>query len=318
MKVHRCLFVVATLILSMPCAVEAQTYPDRHIKIVVPLTAGSPVTVIARVVTSELSSRLGQTVIIDNQPGGGSIIGTKAVARSNPDGYTLLFAAVSHVISPALRSDAGYDPIKDFAPIAVTGASSWVMVVAPSVPAKTLSEFVAYAKENPGKLNFGFGTGTGPHLIGEMFKKETGTDIADINYKGGAGAITDMLGGRIQLNFGTIATLLPLIQSGKVRALAVTSKNRSHDLPDVPTMIESGYPRLTYSLWTGLLAPAGTPVDIINKVNAAINESVKSESISGKLSKLGVQAETGSPEDFRALIAKDQAGWAAMAKSAGY
>src|SRR5438046_2336415 len=239
--------------------VAAQTYPTKPIKMVVPYTPGSPVDVLARVVTQHVSARLGQTIVIDNRPGAGTTIGTKAAADAAPDGYTLLIAATSFIIAPTLYPKLEYDPIKSFAPVAMLAVSPQVLVVAPSVPAKTVPEFVAYAKANPGKLNFGFGLGTLPQILGESFKATTGTDIASIPYRGGAQAITDMLGGRIQMNFGTHATLLPLIREGKIRALAVTTETRAKDLPEVPTMIESGLPQLTVGFSAGILAPAGPP-----------------------------------------------------------
>ena len=230
---------------------------------------------LARVVTQQVSARLGQSIVIDNRPGAGTTIGTKLAATADPDGYTLLIGATSFVLSFSLYPNLDYDPVKSFAPVAMLAYSPQVLVIAPSVPATTVREFVTYAKANPGQLNFGFGLGTLPQILGESFKAVTGTDIASIPYKGGAQAITDMLGGRIQMNFGTTATLLPLIQQGKVRALAVTTQARSKDLPDVPTMVESGLPELALSFSAGLLAPAGTPADIIHKLNFETNEAMK-------------------------------------------
>ena len=214
-------------------AAVAQTYPSKPIKAIVPYTPGSPVDVLARVVTQQVSARLGQSIVIDNRPGAGTTIGTKLAASADPDGYTLLIGATSFILSFSLYQNLEYDPVKSFAPVAMLAYSPQVLVIAPSVPAATVQEFIAYAKANPGRLNFGFGLGTLPQILGESFKAVTGTDIASIPYKGGAQAITDMLGGRIQMNFGTTATLLPLIRQGKVRALAVTTQTRSKDLPDV-------------------------------------------------------------------------------------
>ena len=206
----------------------------------VPYTPGSPVDVLARLATQHAGARLGQTIVIDNRPGAGTTLGTKAAASADPDGYTILIAATSFVISSVLYPNPGYDLAKSFAPVAMLARSPQVMVIAPEVPAKTVAEFVAHAKANPNKLNFGFGLGTLPQILGETFKAVTKTDIVSIPYKGGAQAITDMLGGRIHMNFGTPPTLLPLIQQGKIRALAVTTDARYRDMPDVPTMIEGG------------------------------------------------------------------------------
>ena len=237
----------------------AQNYPTKPIKMVVPYTPGSPVDVLARLVTQHLSARLGQPIVIDNRPGAGTTIGTKAAADAAPDGYTLLIGATSFVIAASLYPTIDYDPVKSFAPVAMLAIAPQTLVIEPAIPARTVPEFVAYAKMHPGALNFGFGLGTLPQILGESFKVVTGTDIVSIPYKGGAQAITDMLGGRIHMNFGTQATLLPLIQAGKVRALAVTTETRAKDLPEVPTMIESGLPQLTLGFSAGILAPAGTP-----------------------------------------------------------
>lgn len=188
-------------------------------------------------------------------------------------------------------------------------------MIAPSVPASTVAEFVAYAKANPGKLNFGFGLGTLPHILGESFKVVTGTEIASIPYKGGAQAVTDMLGGRIDMNFGTTATLLPLIQQGKVRALAVTTQTRAADLPDVPTMIESGYPDYVLSFWTGILAPAGTPPELVAKVNAAINQGLQSPEMRQSLAKFNVEPNIASPQEFSAFLGAEARKWADIVKA---
>src|SRR5262249_23419252 len=234
-------------------------YPTKPIKLILPYTPGSPNDAIARLVGPRLSSRLGQPVVIENRPGGGTVIGTKAVMAAEPDGYTLLFTNTpTHVIAPLISiisKSNTFDPISDFVPIATIGSTFLVMVVAPSVPANSVREFVAYVKANPGKLNFGFGQGTFPHLVGEMFKGETATDITSIPYKGGGQAVTDILGGQIHLNFGTVSTLAPLVRAGKLKALAITGTARSADLPDVPTMIESGFPAVTTVTYYGLAGP---------------------------------------------------------------
>jgi tripartite-type tricarboxylate transporter receptor subunit TctC len=228
---------------AMSRIARAQSYPNKLIKLILPYTAGSPNDVLARLVTPALSSQLGQTVVIENRPGGGTSIGARAVMTAEPDGYTLLWSnSPSHFIAPAVSTTFSYDPLKDFTPIVSIGSNANVLVVVPSVPANTLSEFIAYAKANPGKLNFGYGQGTTPHLVGALFKLETGIELAFVPYKGGAPAVTDMLGGHIQMNIGTSSTLRPLIREGRLRALAVTGTARMAELPEVPTMIESGYP----------------------------------------------------------------------------
>jgi tripartite-type tricarboxylate transporter receptor subunit TctC len=298
-------------------AAAAQTYPSKPIKLIVPYTPGSPVDVLARVVTQQVSARLGQSIVIDNRPGAGTTIGTKLAANADPDGYTLLIGATSFILSFSLYPNLDYDPVKSFAPVAMLAHSPQVLVVAPSVPAATVQEFIAYAKANPGKLNFGFGLGTLPQILGESFKAVTGTDIASIPYKGGAQAITDTLGGRIQMNFGTTATLLPLIQQGKVRALAVTTRTRSKDLPDVPTMVESGLPELALIFSAGLLVPAGTPADIIHKLNVETNEAMRTPELTASMAKLGFEPQLWSTQDYAAFLADEMRRWPPIVKAAG-
>jgi tripartite-type tricarboxylate transporter receptor subunit TctC len=269
------------------------------------------------VVANELSARIGQPVVLENKPGAGTTLGTKIAASADPDGYTLMIAASSLVISAAIYPNPGYDPVKSFAPVAMLARSPQTLVIAPSVPAKTVQEFVAYAKANPGKINFGFGLGTLPQILGEYFKVLTKTDIASIPYKGGANAITDMLGGRIQMNFGTPPTLLPLIKQGKIRALAVTTDARYKDLPDVPTMKESGLPELSLTFSAGFIAPAGTPQPIIDKLNHEINEALKSPTLAASMSKIGFEPEPWTPRQYADFIAHEVEIWPGIIKATG-
>ncbi len=298
-------------------ASTAQNYPTLPIKVVIPLAAGSPIDAMARLIAPALSARLGQPIIIENRPGGGGVIGTREVARAAPDGYTLLYVGLNHVFTPSLSKNVDYDAVKSFAPIATVGTVSWVLVVPPSLPVTSMQELITYAKKRPGKLNWGFGVGTGPHLFGEMFMTATGIDVARISYKAGPQAIPDMLGGRIDLNFGVTANLLSLIQDGKVRALAVTSEMRDRHLPDVPTMAESGFPRLTRGAWSGLLAPAATPPSIVDRLNAEINASLATPEMKGSLTKMGFEPYPGSPSDFAALLADEIEAWTVAGNSAG-
>src|SRR6478672_7167207 len=314
---RRVLTVAAFAIACFATGAAAQTYPSKPIKVIVPYTPGSPVDVLARVVTQQVSARLGQSIVIDNRPGAGTTIGTKLAASADPDGYTLLVGATSFILSFSLYQNLDYDPVKSFAPVAMLAYSPQVLVIAPSVPATTVREFVTYAKANPGQLNFGFGLGTLPQILGESFKAVTGADIASIPYKGGAQAITDMLGGRIQMNFGTTATLLPLIQQGKVRALAVTTQARSKDLPDVPTMVESGLPQLSLTFSAGFLAPAGTPPAILEKLNAEINEAMKSPELAAGLNKLGFEPQFWSVQQYGTFLAAEMKKWPPIVKASG-
>jgi tripartite-type tricarboxylate transporter receptor subunit TctC len=298
-------------------AAMAETYPARPIRVILPLAAGSPIDVIGRLIAQAMASRLRQIVVVENRAGGGGAIGTREAMRAVPDGYTLLFVGLNHVFAPATGKAVDYDPIKDFAPIGTVATGSWGLVVAQSVPARSMNELVAYAKSHPGKLNWGFGLGTGPHLYGELLKAETGIDIAEISYKSGAQAVADMLGGRIDMNFGVTGTFLPILREGKLRALAVSGKTRNPDLPDVPTMAELGYPRLTRGFWSGLLAPAGTPDEIVNSLNREIIAIAQSPEMKASLRKLGFEPKIGLPRDFAALLSDEIDVWQRAAKLAG-
>jgi tripartite-type tricarboxylate transporter receptor subunit TctC len=295
----------------------AQTYPSKAIKLVLPLSGGSAIDVVARMMAPALSTRLNQTVIVENRPGGGTTVGTRTVATAAPDGYTLLFASVAHTLGPALFKNLGYDPVQDFTAIATVGSGSWVLVIAPSVPAESLSDLVVHAKSNPGKLNWGFGRNAGAHLLGELFLLATGIKVNRVPYRSSTDAIPDMLGGRLQMNFGTVENLFPLIQEGRLRALVVTSERRSDKLPDVPTMEEVGLPQLTRGFWTGLLAPAGTPADIVSRLNSEINAALATTHMKDGLMKVGVEPKAGSSQDFAALIVDEVETWKTAAKAGG-
>jgi tripartite-type tricarboxylate transporter receptor subunit TctC len=261
--------------LALPAIARAQDkYPNKPIKIIVPFPPGGPTDTIARMTAQDLSIRIGQ-VVVENRPGGGSTMATKDVAAADPDGYTLLFGTSgSLAIAPALYSSLKLDPQKAFAPIATIALLPHVFVVNNEVPAKTIAEFVAYAKANPGKINFGAGLGTPPHLLSVLFKTEAKLDMVFVPYNGSAQSVNDLLGNRTQFTIDGLVTLYPLIQSGKLRALAVARPERWPALPDVPTMVESGYPDFVLDAWSSLLAPAGTPPEIITKLNAAVNEGL--------------------------------------------
>ncbi len=313
--------VAVAMCLGLPAATvgHAQSYPSRPVRLVLPYTPGSPNDVLARLAGPHLSAQLGQPVVIDNRPGGGTTIGAKAVLSADPDGYTLLFTNTpTHVIAPLISRSITFDPMNDFVPIATLGSTFLVMVTAPNLPANTVQEFVRYAKANPGKLNFGFGQGTLPHLVGELFKAETATEIASIPYKGGAQAVTDILGGRIHLNFGTTATLVPLVRAGKLKALAVTGMTRAPDLPEVPTMTESGLPNVTSVTYYGLMGPRGTPAVVVDQLNTEVNATLKSPELTAAMIKLGFELKGGSPRDFAALIAEQSRRWGPIVKAVGF
>jgi tripartite-type tricarboxylate transporter receptor subunit TctC len=294
----------------------AQSYPARVIKLIVPFTAGSPNDVMVRLLTQNLQSRLGQPIVIDNKPGGGTSIGAKAAAAAEPDGYTLLFISSALVIDPAMKR-IDYDPFKDFTPVASVNTTSWLLVVSPSLPVKTVAELIAYTKANPGKTNFAATQGTAAMLVAARFKQISGADVAIIPYKGGTAALPDFLGGRIQMLDPTPSTSLPLIRDGKMRALAITSASRSPELPDVPTASEVGMPGLTLEFWAGILAPAGTPPEIVSKLNTAINETLRAGEMKTSMAKLGMDAKHGSPQDFAKFIAEERPRWTEIVKSTG-
>ena len=297
-------------------AARAQSYPSRVIKLVVPFTPGSPNDVMARLLTQHLQTRLGQAIVVDNKPGGGTTIGTKAAASAEPDGYTLLFISSALVIDPAMKGMA-YDPFKEFAPVAAVNTTSWLITISPSLPVKTMAEFIAHTRAHPGTVNFAATQGTAAMLVAERFKQLSAADLLIVPYKGGAAALPDFLGGRIQVLNPTPSTSLQLIRDGKMRALMITSPERSAQLPEVPTAREVGLPALTLEFWAGVLAPAGTPTDIVSKLNAAINETLASDEMKASMGKLGFDAKIGSPKDFAQFIAEETPRWTEIVKATG-
>ncbi|MET0630867.1 MAG: tripartite tricarboxylate transporter substrate binding protein [Xanthobacteraceae bacterium] len=298
----------------------AQAYPNRPVKIVIPFAPGGPTEFILRLIADRLTTALGQAFIIENRPGGaGGTVGAKSVAVAEPDGYTLLFSSPGPLVTAAaIYKNLDYDPIKSFAPIAMVIYAPQMLAVHPTMPVNSLPELIAYAKSNPGKVAFGSsGHGTQPHLLGEMLKVMAGVDIVHVPYRGAGRSVTDVVAGQVQMIFETTAILLPHIQSGKLRALAVAAEARSPLLPGVPTTAENGYPKLTASFWSGVLAPAGTPAAIVAKLNGAINEILKSKEAQDGLARLSAEARIGSPQDFAAFIASETPRWAAIANETG-
>jgi len=303
--------------LSLSEPSRAETYPERPIKIVVPFPAGGPTDVAARLVAQALSSRLNQSVVVENLAGGGGKLGTKAVATSNPDGYTLLLGGTNVNAIPASLKNLGYDPIGSFAPIAPICADTMVLAVSPSVSANTVAELVQQAKSQPGAFKFGAPQGIYTHLAGEFFKFKTGTDLLFVPYKGAAPAITDVLGGHIEMVFNNKSVLLTHIKDGKLKALAVTAEERWPELPRVPTMREAGIIGFPTEVSFGLLAPAGTPAAIIDILNRAVNEGLKNGEVRASLEKLGVEPRLGSPQDFALVLANQAKEWKAVIEATG-
>jgi tripartite-type tricarboxylate transporter receptor subunit TctC len=299
-------------------ASHAEGYPERTIKIVVPFPAGGPTDVAARLIAQSLSSKLGQGVVVENHAGAGGRIGAKVVATAAPDGYTLLLGGTNvNAITGAIYKDLGFDPIASFAPIASICVDSMALAVSPHVPADTFQELVKYAKDNPGKLKYGAPPGIYTHFAGEFFKIRTGTDILFVPYKGGAPAITDVLGGHIEMVFNNKSTLLPHFKDGKLKALAVTSKVRWPELPQTPTMNEVGIFGFPSEVLFGLLAPAGTPATVIQQLNSAVNEGLLSAEVRPNLEAVGVEARIGTAQEFAAALAGQAREWKAVIDEIG-
>jgi tripartite-type tricarboxylate transporter receptor subunit TctC len=309
--------VVSALLAATTTAASAQTYPTLPIKMVVPFIAGSPNDVVARLLAQQLTTRLGQSVVIDNRPGGGTTIGARVAAAAEPNGYTLMFDSSSIVVAPAMYRNPGYDPVKSFVPVANTVFGHWLTVIKKSIPANTVPEFIAYAKKNPGKLTYGYGQGTAPQLVSDWLKVREKVDMTGVPYKGGAQVVTDMLGGRIDFHIGSASTLVSHVKDGSLKGISVWGPKRDPLIPDVPTMIESGYPGLALGYWAGLFAPAGTPDAIVQRLNQATNDSLRSPEMSASLQKIGLEAVIQTPEEFAAFIRAEAPRWAEIVKVSG-
>jgi tripartite-type tricarboxylate transporter receptor subunit TctC len=316
--IGRRMLAIAIAALGLPAPAAAQPYPVRPIKLIVPFPAGGPPDALARLVAHQISSRLGQTVVVDNRPGAGATIGTRAAANAEPDGYTLLLASTTSLsIGPALFKNLDYDPVKSFAPVATVSLGAMVVTVAAGVPVQSIRELIAYARGKPGELNNGSGVASPPHIAWGLFALMTGTSIAHVPYRSMAQAMTDLAAGQIQMMIDATGSLLPLIRDGKVRALAVTGTTRSPHLPEVPTMVESGYPDYVLTFWTGVLAPAGTPAEVVTKLNGAINAGLKSAEMADSLAKFNVEPKITSPSEFAAFMAEEARKWAEIVQATG-
>jgi len=315
-----CASAIAAFALLSSQAVEAaeQPFPTRPIRIIVPQSAGGSTDLAARVVTQRLDDVLKQPVVVDNRPGAGSINGTEIVAKAAPDGHTLLAVAASFTITPSLRKRLPFDPARDFAPVSQLIILPHILVVHPSVPAKSVKEFIALAKAKPGELNCASsGVGTSTHLAVEQFMYMTGTKMAVIPYKGGAPGVVALLGGQVQSYFATISTALPHIKQGKLRALAVTSTRRSTAAPEFPTIAEAGVPGYEHSSWVGILAPAKTPRAVIEKLHREMVKIVHTPEVKAMFLRDGLESVGNSPLEFDAIIKAEMARWAKLVKAAG-
>lgn len=309
--------LVTTLALLPPPAL-AQTYPTKPVTIIVPYAAGGSLDVVTRILARSLTTRLGHTVLVENRAGAGSNIGAAYVAKSAPDGYTLFLASPATAINVSLYSKLNYDPEKDLTPVSLLTAVPSVLLVHPSAPYKSIAELVAHAKQNPGKLNYSSGgAGSSEHLGSEMFKFYAGVDVTHIPYKGGAPALADLMGGQVTMMFSNRIGALPHIRSGKLRALGVADGVRSPQLPEVPTFVEAGYPDLKVLVWSGIMAPTGTPAAIVNRLHAVITEAMQAPEMKAQMDDMGVTIASGGPAQFGEFLKSQIAQWRPIVKASG-
>jgi tripartite-type tricarboxylate transporter receptor subunit TctC len=311
------LAAAATIAPAAPRIARAQSYPARPVRIIIGYTPGGSADLTARLLGQWLTERLGQTFVVESRPGGGTNIATEAVVRAPPDGYTLLLVAPANAINATLYEKLNYDFIRDMAPVAGLNRFPNVMEVNPAVPAKTVPEFIAYAKANPGKINYASsGNGSTIHMSAELFKMMVGVDLVHVPYRGSAPALTDMLGGQVQVMFDNLPTSLEHIRAGKLRPLAITSATRSELIPDVPTVADF-VPGYESSAWYGVGAPKGTPAEIIDKLNKEINATLADPKAKARIAEMGATLITGSPADFGKLVADETEKWGKVVKFSG-
>jgi tripartite-type tricarboxylate transporter receptor subunit TctC len=310
---------MSLLLLSFAATAAAQSYPAKSVRMVVPFAAGAGSNdIMARLIAQKLSDNFSQQFVVDNRPGASGIIGTDIVAKAQPDGYTVLMMSLTFTVLPSLFKKLPYDTVKDLTPVTMVASAPLMLVVNPSVPAKSVAEFIAYAKANPGKLNFGSGgTGATPHLAGEMLKFMAGLQVTHIPYKGGAPALADLIGGQIQFMCENIPGTLPFVKAGKLRALAVTDLKRSPLLPELPTLDESGLKGYQIVGWNGLFVPTGTPPAIVTQVHAAVSRALALAEVKERLAVLGADGVGDTPLQFGAFIKADIAKWAQVVRNAG-
>jgi tripartite-type tricarboxylate transporter receptor subunit TctC len=313
--------VLPALALACSAIAYAQTaapYPAKPIRVIVPQSPGASTDLTARLIAQKLSAAFGQTVVVDNRPGAGSIVGTELVAKAAPDGYTLLVVASSITLNPTLHKNLPFDPVRDLAPITQLSAFPNLLTVHPTLPVKTVKDLIALAKAKPGSLNYGSsGSATGTHLSAELFKYMTGIDMVHVPYKGGGPAVQALLGGQVQLNFATIVSVLPHLRSGKLRGIAVTTAKRSPVAPEIPTIAESGVPGYDHGPWNGFLAPARTPRAVIARLNEETARILQLPETKSVLNSEGAEPVGNKPEEFGAIIRNETAKWAKVIQSAG-
>ncbi|MGD9922455.1 MAG: Bug family tripartite tricarboxylate transporter substrate binding protein [Pseudorhodoplanes sp.] len=311
------LFGLLVLLAAPPSAI-AETWPSKSIKAVVPFGAGSATDIIPRIVFEQLQGQLGQSIVVENRGGAGGTIGAAQVVKSDPDGYTWLVHSSAHTVAPALYSNLPFKAETDLVPMSMIGSVPNVLIISPSKGIKTVQDFVAFGKANPGKLNFAsVGIGSAVHLSAERFRVSAGYDAVHIPFKGGAEALAEVIAGRVDYYFCPIATALPHIREGKLLALAVSSKTRAAQLPDVPTTLEAGFPDSDYTLWVGILGPSGTPEAVTEKLNGEMKKALAAPALREKLDRIGVQTMPMSPDEFGALIRTELKTYGDFVKKAG-
>lgn len=317
-RMLRCTTLIVMLAIGLADA-AAQTYPAHPIRLVVPFPPGGTTDIIAREVGQQLTQSLGQSVVVDNRPGAAGNIGSELVAKSAPDGYTLLMCTVgTHAINPSLYAKLPFDPAADFAPVILVASVPNVLEVTPSLPVHSVADLIKLAKQKPGQINFASsGSGTSIHLSGELFKAMAGVDMTHVPYRGSAPALADLISGQVQVMFDNLPSSLPQIKAGKLRAIAVTSAQRAPALPDVPTIAESGLPGFEATAWFGVVAPAGTPPAVIARINRDLNQWLQTPEAREKLLAQGALAEGGSAEQFAAYIRAETEKWARVVKTSG-
>ena len=311
--------VVATVLSCAAAMVGAQDYPSRNVQLIVPFPPGGPTDIVGRLVAQRLSEGLGKPVVVENRPGAGGTVGSAAAAKAAPDGYTLLYGSTSTLaIAPSLYRSLAYDPRTAFAPISLVSRGAIVLAIHSAVPATTLAEFIAEARRSPGKLAYASaGSGTPPHLAAEFFKSVAGVELLHVPYKGGAQALTDVASGQAQAIFEGLVTLAPQIKAGRIRALAITGDRRDDTLSDIPTFAQAGLPAYDAYFWSGLVAPAGTPSEVIRKLNAVLVQSLERADVREAFARQGLQTSGSSPQAFSDFIASEIGRWAKVAKASG-
>jgi len=308
----------AAALLALAAAALGQGYPNRPVRLVVPLSPGGFADTPARIITPHLSEALGQQVFVDNRPGAGATIGTDFVAKSKPDGYTLLFTGTPHVISPALYKNLPYDPLKDFESVIMVASGPYVLVVNPQLPVRSVQELIALAKTQPGKIDYASsGNGSAQHLVSALFASMAGIDLNHVPYKGSGPAMQDLLSGQVKVSFAGIPNVMPHVKAGRLRALAVSTPKRATDLPDVPTVAEAGVPGYDATLWLAVLAPAGTPSEIVQKLYTETAKVLRTPEVQQAIAPTGVEVSILGPHELPAFMRAEYEKWSKVARDTG-